>query len=223
MKQNMRFTDTKLTVGYLPSGTTQSIADVPGVLVGHATKIEDERVRTGVTIIDPGLPNLFRNKVPAAFYAANGFGKVAGITQVEELGLLDVPIALTNTTVVAPVAEAMVDIVAAQVPDLKPYEAVNAVVGECNAWIVNDIRLKSIGKQEVEEAYKNRSAKVAVGNVGAGTGTRAFSWKGGIGSASRVLAVQGAAYTIGILVQTNFGGSLTMLGVPIGKLLGKNA
>lgn len=217
----MRFKDL-FTVGFLPSGERGSICDVEGVRVGHLTKIEGVDVRTGVTVVDPGAKNLYRNKLPAAVYVGNGYGKLAGSTQVEELGTLEAPIALTNTLAVGPVLRGVVDVVIKNTPDLKPTETINVVVGETNDGILNTIHTNTITSADTEAAYRACSTNVAGGNVGAGTGTRAFSWKGGIGGASRVVMIGGKKYTIGILIQTNFGGSLTILGVPIGTLLGKN-
>lgn len=223
MKSETRtFGSLGLPVGFLPQGARNSITDVDGVLVGHVTRIEGEDVRTGVTVIDPGTSALFRNPLPAGVYVGNGFGKIAGTTQIEELGILETPIALTNTLAVGPVMRGLVDIVIRATPDLKPYETVNAVVGETNDGMVNAIHADTITKADVERAYESRSADVAVGSVGAGTGTRAFSWKGGIGTSSRKIVVGDSTYTLGVLVQTNFGGSLRILGVPVGQVLRKD-
>ena len=221
-QSSVRFKDTGLSVGFLARGARASITDVPGVTVGHRTRIEGDSVRTGVTIIDPGVPDLFREKLPAAVYVGNGFGKMAGTTQIEELGTLETPIALTNTHSVGTVMSALIELTIESSPNMKPYETVNAVVGETNDGMLNAIHERSVTEADVRAAYDARTAEVAVGNVGAGTGTRAFSWKGGIGTSSRLLSIGKERYTLGVLVQTNFGGSLSMLGVPLGTLLGKD-
>jgi len=219
---NKRYFEYGFATNYLSSGKMNTIADVPGVSVGHLTKIEGEDVRTGVTIIDPGINNLFREKIPGAFYVANGSGKVAGITQVEELGTIETPIALTNTLAVGSVIRGIIDLVIDQTPDLNPIESINAVVGEVNDGFLNNLHKNSIQPSDVSLAYQARSKIVTVGNVGAGTGTRCFSWKGGIGSASRIVRFKNTNYTVGILSQTNFGGSLYLQGIPMGKILGKS-
>lgn len=210
------------TVGLLPSGKLHSISDVPGVTVGHVTKISGKGTRTGVTLIDPGIKNLFRNKIPGAIYVGNGFGKLSGISQVEELGTIETPIVLTNTLAVGPAMRGLVELVIKNTPDIKPSETINAIVGETNDGILNQIHKDVISKKDIARAFAARSDDVKVGNVGAGTGTRAFSWKGGIGTASRIVTINKKQYAIGVLVQTNFGGSLSILGVPIGQILKKN-
>lgn len=215
----MRFHQFGFRVGALLCGKKHSIADVRGVTVGHST-IKNGTACTGVTVINPGVTNLFRNKLPAAVFVANGFGKMTGTTQIEELGTLETPIALTNTLAVGPVTRGLVDLVIKNTPDLQPTETVNAVVGETNDGYLNDIHADVVKKSDVSKAFENCSADFAVGAVGAGTGTRAFSWKGGIGTASRVLTINGKNYTLGVLIQTNYGGTFTMLGVPIGEILG---
>lgn len=207
--------------GLLPTGPKNTIADVMGVRVGHLTRREGEDVQTGVTIIDPGVPNLFRNKLPAAIAVGNGFGKLTGVTQVEELGTLETPIALTNTLAVGPVMRGVVDLVITQTPDLGAAETINAVVGETNDGMLNAVHKNIIVSEDVAKAYQAASEDVGLGCVGAGTGTRAFSWKGGIGSASRIVNIAGKSFTLGVLVQTNFGGALTIMGVPVGRTLGK--
>lgn len=221
MKKIQRFRDYGFNPGLLPTGAKNIISDVSGVTVGHCTKVEGEDVRTGVTIIDPGVDNLFRNKLPAAVSVGNGFGKMAGSTQVQELGTIETPIALTNTLAVGPVLRGLVDLTLANTPDLKPYETINGVVGETNDGLVNRIHKNVITGDDVRRAYDARTDNFALGCVGAGTGTRAFAWKGGIGSASRQMTVNGKEYIVGALVQTNFGGNLTVMGVPIGQRLGK--
>ncbi len=223
MKQTVkkRFFEYGFKVGFLNPGVLHSIADVSGVTVGHATKIQGDDVRTGVTIIDPGIKNLYQQKIPAAFYAGNGTGKIAGTIQIEELGILEAPIALTTTLSVGTVTQGMLDIVLSQ-EKLEKMQTVNVFVGECNDGILNDIHKNSVVEGDVRAAYDDRKIDFPVGNVGAGTGTRCFSWKGGIGTASRLIAVQEKEYTIGALVQTNYGGSLEILGVPIGKIFSKN-
>lgn len=218
----MRFTDFGFKTGFLPAGPRNSIADVEGVTVGHATIVRGTDVRTGVTLVDPGVPDLFKQKIPGAIYVGNGYGKLAGMTQVEELGTIETPIALTNSLAVGPVMRGIVDLVIKQTPGIKGMESVNAVVGEVNDGRLNAIHKDVVTKQDVAKAYADRSSDFAIGNVGAGTGARAFSWKGGIGTASRIVRVGKKRYTVGILIQTNYGGSLSILGVPIGKILGKD-
>jgi len=215
-----RFFEYGFKVGFLESGSLRSIADVRGVQVGHATRIEGEDVRTGVTVIDPGIEHLYQQKIPAAFYAGNGTGKVAGISQIEELGTLEAPIALTTTLSVGRVMRGMIGIVLSQ-EKLEKIQTINVFVGECNDGILNNIHKDSITEKDVRVAYENRSGKVEVGNVGAGCGTRCFSWKGGIGTASRLITIGEVTYTVGVLVQTNYGGALEILGVPVGKLFSK--
>ena len=216
-----RFKDYGFKVGFLPCGKKNSITDVSGVRVGHFNKILGRDIRTGITLIDPGIKNLFRKKIPAAIYVGNGFGKLTGITQVEELGTLEAPIALTNTLAVGLVMRGVVDWVIKNSPDIKPIETINAVVGETNDGWLNNIHKNSIGASDVFKAFGNLSADVEVGCVGAGVGTRLFSWKGGIGSSSRLIKIGNKKYTLGALVQTNFGGALNILGIPVGNILGK--
>lgn len=215
-----RFRDYGFISGLLPTGAHNLISDVANVEVGHVTKVEGSDIRTGVTIVDPGIANLFRNKLPAAVAVGNGFGKMAGTTQIEELGTLETPIALTNTLAIGPVLRGVIDLTLQNTPDLKPFETVNAVVGETNDGIVNAIHKNSITSEDAARAYADKRKDFALGCVGAGTGTRAFSWKGGIGSASRVVSLDNKEYTVGALVQTNFGGNLTIMGVPVGQKLG---
>jgi D-aminopeptidase len=205
----------------LSAGPTNLLSDVTGVKVGHHTVHKAPNIYTGITVIDPGVATVYRNKLPAAIAIGNGYGKLAGYTQVEELGTLETPIALTNTLAVGPVMRGVVDVILADTPDILPYETINAVVGETNDGLVNDIHQLRISSADVQTAYESRSTNFELGSVGAGAGTRAFSWKGGIGSASRVVRYKGKAYTVGTLVQTNFGGALTIMGVPVGERLGE--
>lgn len=207
--------------GILPTGPLNSITDVEGLKVGHFTKIEGENIRTGVTAILPHGGNLFQKKVPAAIFVGNGFGKLAGVTQVQELGTLESPIILTNTLSVAAGIEGVVRYSLAQSGN-ENIQSVNAVVGETNDGFLNDIRGMHISSNEVIEAIQNaKTGSVAEGNVGAGTGTVCFGWKGGIGTSSRKLPESLGGYTVGVLVQTNFGGNLQIAGVPVGEKLGK--
>ena len=215
-----RFFEYGFRVGFLNAGALRSIADVQGVTVGHVTKVEGSDVRTGITLVDPGVKNLYHDKIPAAFYAGNGTGKVAGISQIEELGTLEAPIALTTTLSAGTVTQGMVAL-ALSSEKLESIQTVNVFVGECNDGILNNIHKNSLAESDVKIAYENRKPDFEIGNVGAGTGTRLFSWKGGIGTASRLVTVNGGTYTVGALVQTNYGGALEILGVPVGKLFSK--
>lgn len=215
-----RFREYGFDPGILSPGTMNSIADVSGVRVGHATKISGDDVRTGVTIVDPGASDMFRAKLPAAVAVGNGYGKLVGVSQIEELGTLETPITLTNTLAVGPVARAVVDWVINHTKDIAPDETINAVVGETNDGYLNAIHKNSITDADVRTAFDSLSSSVGIGNVGAGTGTRAFSWKGGIGTSSRRVPLSNTAYTLGVLTQTNFGGALQIMGVPVGRLLG---
>lgn len=217
-----RFIDFGFLVGFLQPGLKNTISDVPGITVGHVTKIHGDRIRTGITLIDPGVENLFQKKLPAAIYVGNGFGKLTGTTQLTELGTLETPIALTNTLAVGPVMRGIVDLVLHTASHIAPHETINAVVGETNDGFLNDIHADTIAAIDVEDAFRARSSAVDVGAIGAGTGTRAFSWKGGIGMSSRIVPAQDKKYVLGVLVQTNFGGSLHILGVPIGDMFGKS-
>jgi len=205
----------------LKPGKFNSITDVQGVKVGHFTLIKGENVRTGVTAILPHDGNVFMEKVPAGIYVGNGFGKLMGFTQVEELGCIETPIILTNTLSVPVAGEALIEYTIS----LKGNEnvrSVNPVVGECNDGFLNDIRGFHIKKEHVFEAIKNaKSGIVEEGNVGAGTGTVCFGFKGGIGTSSRVLPKNLGGWTVGVLVQTNFGGILQIAGAPVGIELGE--
>ena len=212
-----------LAPGVFAAGALNAITDVAGVRVGHATLIEGDHVRTGVTVIVPHGGNVFQDKVPGAVFVGNAFGKLAGSTQVDELGTIETPIALTNTLSVGAAIEGLVRWTLDQ-PGNENVRSVNALVGETNDGGLNDIRGQHVRPQHVLEALKNAAGgAVAEGSVGAGTGTQAFGWKGGIGTASRKLDARFGAYTVGVLVQSNYGGVLTMDGVPVGKLLGRYA
>nr|WP_222718587.1 P1 family peptidase [Algoriphagus sp. AK58] len=213
--------DLGVPFGILPIGPLNSITDVPGVKVGQLTKIEGQDIRTGVTAILPHGDNLFQQKVPAAIFVGNGFGKLAGVTQVQELGNLESPIILTNTLSVAAGIEGVVRYSLSQ-PGNEFVQSVNAVVGETNDGYLNDIRSMHISPEEVVQTIQSaKTGQVEEGNVGAGTGTVCFGWKGGIGTASRRLPESLGGHTVGILVQTNFGGNLQIAGVPVGEKLGK--
>jgi D-aminopeptidase len=209
--------------GVFAPGPLNAITDVAGVEVGHATMIEGDHVRTGVTVIVPHNGNVFQDKVPGAVFVGNAFGKLAGSTQVDELGTIETPIALTNTLSVGAAMEGLVQWTLAQ-PGNGDVRSVNALVGETNDAGLNDIRGRHVKPQHVLDALKNASGgAVPEGSVGAGTGTQAFGWKGGIGTASRQLDARFGGYTVGVLVQSNYGGVLTMDGVPVGKALGRYA
>lgn len=216
-----RVRDFGLELGVLPPGPLNAITDVAGVRVGQVTISEGDNIRTGVTAIQPYEGNLFQEKVPAGVYAGNGFGKLAGSTQIVELGNLETPIVLTNTLSVAPAVEALVEYTLAQ-PGNESVQSVNAVVGETNDGFLNDIRGLHVTKDHVRQAIKNaRTGPVKEGCVGAGTGTVCFGFKGGIGTASRVIPKKFGGYTVGVLAQTNFGGALSVGGIPVGKNLGQ--
>lgn len=215
-----RARDLGITIGVLPPGPLNAITDVAGVKVGHTTLIEGDSLRTGVTAILPHDGNLFQQKVPAAVAVGNGFGKLIGVTQIEELGMLETPIALTNTISVFAAADALVAYTLS-LPGNERVESVNAVAGECNDGFLSDIRGRHIRADHVEGAIRSaQSGPVAEGCVGGGTGTRTLGYKGGIGTSSRVTPQKHGAYTVGVLAQTNFGGSLTINGAPVGRELG---
>lgn len=219
LSQN-RLRDHNIEIGVLQPGAFNAITDVPGVQVGHFTLIEGDDIRTGVTSILPHSGNIFQEKVPAAIYVGNGFGKLAGYTQVKELGNLETPIILTNTLSVPTAMNALIGYSLNQ-PENKNVRSVNAVVGETNDGYLNDIRGRHVTEERVLQAIENaKSGPVAEGNVGAGTGTICFGFKGGIGTSSRVLPKKSGGYTVGVLVQTNFGGVLQVAGVEVGKKLG---
>jgi D-aminopeptidase len=210
-----------VVVGILPPGKLNAITDVPGVRVGHSTVIRGDSVRTGVTAILPHDGNLFQEKVPAAVFVGNGFGKLMGSTQVNELGELETPILLTNTLNVPRVADALLDWMLA-LPGNENVRSINPVVAETNDGFLNDIRGRHVGRDEVFAALKGAAGcQVEEGCVGAGTGTVAFGFKGGIGTSSRTLPAKLGGHTVGVLVQTNVGGVLTMNGAPVGRELGR--
>lgn len=210
-----------ITPGVLPVGKWNAITDVPGVKVGHVTLIEGQDVRTGVTAILPHGGNLFQEKVPAGIVVGNGFGKLMGSTQVEELGEIETPILLTNTLSIPRAAQALIDWTLAQKGN-EEVRSVNPVVGETNDGVLNNIRKLAVTKEHVIQALEQAACgPVAEGCIGAGTGTICFGWKGGIGTSSRLLPEKLGGYTVGALAQTNFGGVLQMDGIPVGKQLGQ--
>jgi D-aminopeptidase len=218
-----RARDLGIEPGVLEPGPLNAITDVAGVRVGHRTLIRGESVRTGVTAIVPATGDLFHAKVPAAVYVGNGFGKAAGFLQVAELGNIETPIVLTNTLSVGTAVEAVVAWTLKQ-PGNEDVRSVNAVVGETNDGYLNDIRGRHVSAEDVVAAIESaEGGRVQEGSVGAGTGTRALGWKGGIGTSSRVLAESLGGYTVGALVQSNFGGVLTIDGVKVGERLGRYA
>ena len=219
--QHANLRDYGVAIGVLPTGRWNAITDVPGVLVGQTTLVRGSNVRTGVTAILPYAGNIFQDKVPAAVYVGNGFGKLTGTTQVAELGNLETPIVLTNTLSVPTAADALIDYTFS-FPANAGVLSVNPVVGETNDGYLNDIRGRHVTKADVLAVIRSaQTGPVAQGDVGAGTGTVAFGFKGGIGTASRKLPASLGGYTVGVLVQTNFGGVLDIAGVPVGKLLHK--
>lgn len=210
-----------IVVGVLSPGSLNAITDVGGVTVGHSTIVRGDDVRTGVTVILPHGGNLFREKVPGAVFIGNAFGKLAGSTQVNELGEIETPIALTSTLSVPRVADAVIDYMLA-FPGNEDVHSINPLVGETNDGYLNDIRGRHMNRDGVFGAIKSaRGGPVEEGAVGAGMGTVAFGWKGGIGTASRKLPQNLGGYTVGVLVQSNYGGILTINGAPVGRELGK--
>jgi len=221
--QRARARDLGVKPGVFQPGKLNAITDVAGVRVGHTTVIEGDSVRTGVTAIVPHGGNLFNERVPAALHVGNGFGKITGVTQLRELGELETPILLTCTLCVWRAADAMVGYLLEQ-PGMANVRSINPVVAETNDGTLNDIRSRPIKPEHVRAALTSASTgPVAEGAVGAGTGTIAFGWKGGIGTSSRVLPASLGGWTVGVLVQTNFGGILQVLGAPVGKELGQYA
>lgn len=218
-----RARDLGIVPGILAPGPLNAITDVAGVAVGHVTLIEGDAVRTGVTAVLPHGGNIFQEKVPAAIFVGNGFGKLAGSTQVDELGNIETPIILTNTLSVAEGIAGAVEYTLAQ-PGNENVRSVNAVVGETNDGSLNDIRGRHVTKEHVIRAIRSaRGGPVEEGAVGAGTGTVCYGFKGGIGTSSRRLAAQAGGYTVGVLVQSNFGGVLEINGAPVQRELGRVA
>ena len=210
-----------VVIGVLPPGPLNAITDVSGVLVGHTTIVRGDSIRTGVTAILPHGGNLFHEKVPGAVFIGNAFGKLAGSTQVNELGEIETPILLTCTLCVPRAGDALIDYMLA-VPGNENVQSINPLVGETNDGNLNDIRQRPITRDDVFSAIKSaKGSAVEEGSVGAGTGTIAFGFKGGIGTSSRQLPQSLGGYTVGVLVQTNFGGVLTIAGAPVGKELGQ--
>ena len=219
-EERARARELGIQVGILPTGKWNAITDVAGVAVGHETIRRGESVRTGVTVIVPHSGNLYRQKVPAAVHCGNAYGKLAGSTQVEELGTLETPIALTNTLSVSAGMEGLIRYTLQQ-PGNESVRSVNALVGETNDAYLNDIRGLHVSPEHVLAALDAaESGPVAEGSVGAGTGTSCFGFKGGIGTSSRHLPRDLGGYTVGVLVQTNFGGILTVNGAPVDRELG---
>ncbi|HEY7192437.1 MAG TPA: P1 family peptidase [Gemmatimonadales bacterium] len=217
-----RARDIGITVGTIPTGPLNAITDVPGVRVGHTTITRGDSINTGITAILPHGGNPFREKVPAAIVVGNGFGKLAGSTQVNELGELESPIVLTCTLCVPRAADAVLTWLLS-LPGNEDVRSANPVVGETNDGFLNNIRARAITEADVLSAIRTASdGAVAEGAVGAGRGTVAFGWKGGIGTSSRKLPAESGGWTVGVLVQTNFGGDLTIAGVPVGRELSGN-
>lgn len=208
--------------GTLAPGPLNAITDVAGVKVGQTTIRLGDSVRTGVTAILPHGGNLFQDRVPAVIHVGNGFGKLLGVTQVRELGELETPILLTCTLCVWKVADALVSELLAQ-PGMEDVRSINPVVGETNdGYVLNVIRRRLVTPEDVHGALAGATGgPVQEGSVGAGTGTIAFGWKGGIGTSSRRVQAADSTWTVGVLVQTNFGGDLTILGVPVGRALNR--
>ena len=210
-----------ITFGILPPGPLNAITDVAGVKVGHVTLIEGASIRTGVTAIVPHGGNLYQDKLPAGFAVGNAYGKFMGSTQVEELGEIETPIVLTNTLNVPEAAAGTIEWTLRQ-PGNEEVRSVNAVVGETNDGFLNDIRARRVRPADAIAAIEAaRGGPVPEGAVGAGTGTIAFDWKGGIGTSSRRLPKDWGGWTVGVLVQSNYGGVLSVAGVPVGQALGK--
>ncbi|WP_020526274.1 P1 family peptidase [Flexithrix dorotheae] len=213
--QSRRCRDFGIKIGVLNTGKANAITDVPGVKVGHKTLIAGDSIRTGVTAIIPHSGNIFQEKLPAAIYIGNGFGKLAGYSQVEELGNIETPIVLTNTLSVPAASNALISYTLS-LEDNERVSSVNSIVGETNDGGLNDIRGRHVKESDVLEAINNaKGGPVEEGAVGAGTGTVCFGYKGGIGTASRIIPKDFGGYTVGVIVQTNFGGVLEINGVPI--------
>ncbi|HLM00757.1 MAG TPA: P1 family peptidase, partial [Pyrinomonadaceae bacterium] len=210
-----------LKIGILPAGALNSITDVAGVKVGHATIIRGENIRTGVTAVLPHGGNLFQEKVPGAVFVGNGFGKLAGSTQVNELGEIETPVLLTSTLSVPRASDFLLDYMLGLAGN-ETVQSINPLVAETNDGFLNDIRGRHVTREDVFTAIKNaQGERVEEGSIGAGTGTVAFGWKGGIGTASRRLPASLGGFAVGVLVQTNFGGVLSIDGAPVGLELGK--
>jgi D-aminopeptidase len=221
--QRVRARELGVKPGVFQPGKYNAITDVAGVKVGQTTVIEGDSVRTGVTAILPHGGNLFTDRVPAALHVGNGFGKITGVTQLRELGELETPILLTCTLCVWKAADAMVGYLLEQ-PGMANVRSINPVVAETNDGTLNAIRSRPIKPEDVRSAITSAaSGPVAEGAVGAGTGTIAFGWKGGIGTSSRVLPQSLGGYTVGVIAQTNYGGILQIMGAPVGKELGQYA
>jgi len=219
--QEKRARDYGVKIGVMETGKLNSITDVAGVKVGQTTLIKGDSIRTGVTAILPYDGNIFQQKVPAAIFVGNGFGKLAGSTQVNELGNLETPVVLTNTLNVSTAMDALIEYTLKEKGN-ENVASVNAVVGETNDGFLNDIRGRHVTEEDVSSAIKNaKDGPVEEGMVGAGTGTVCFGFKGGIGTSSRKLPKSLGGFTVGVLVQTNFGGVLQIDGVPVGEELGK--
>jgi D-aminopeptidase len=211
-----------ISIGVLAPGPLNAITDVAGVRVGHVTLVEGDTIRTGVTAILPHAGNPYQDKLPAGFAVANGYGKFLGSTQIAELGEIETPILLTNTLNVPEAAAGIVDWTLRQ-PGNEEVRSVNAVVGETNDGFLNDIRARRVTREHALAAIATaRDGPVAEGSVGAGTGTIAFGWKGGIGTSSRRLPVGLGGWTVGVLAQSNYGGVLDVAGVPVGRALGRH-
>jgi D-aminopeptidase len=220
-EQRPRLREFGIKTGIFSPGPLNAITDVSGVMVGQVTLIEGDSIRTGVTAILPHEDNIFQQKVPGAIYVANGYGKLTGIAQVEELGNIETPIVLTNTLSVPTAADAVLDYVLSY-PGNENVRSVNPVVGETNDGGLNDIRGRHVTKEHVIEAINSaETGPVEEGCVGAGTGTACYGWKGGIGTSSRKLPESRGGYTVGVLVQTNHGGVFQINGYPIGVKLGR--
>lgn len=221
MAQDQNIRSYGIEIGVMEPAQENAITDVRGVQVGHQTIIEGDSIRTGATAVLPHSGNIFQQKVPAAVYVGNGFGKLAGSTQVEELGNLETPIILTNTLSVPTAANALIDYIFS-FEENSNVRSANPVVGETNDGYLNDIRGRHISNDDVLQAINNaKGGSVPQGNVGAGTGTIAFGFKGGIGTSSRKISEKMGGYTVGVLVQSNFGGVLQIAGVPVGKEMDK--
>lgn len=213
--------DYGIPFGILETGRNNAITDVSGIKVGHKTLVKGKDIRTGVTAIIPHDDNIFQHKVPGAIFIGNGFGKLTGYSQVRELGNIETPIILTNTLGVPTAADALIDYTLS-FEENRLIRSVNPVVGETNDGGLNDIQARAVTKADVLDALARAdTGKVEMGNIGAGTGTICFSWKGGIGTSSRKLPESLGGYTVGVLVQTNFGGILQIAGAPVGQELGQ--